>query len=59
MVGAYTDKPFVRITHIYVNHRIIKSGGEHFLREYGNWSLLDMKSVVEDEASRMLATAAC
>ncbi len=25
-VGAYTGKPFVCITHIYVNHRIIKKG---------------------------------
>ncbi len=24
--GAYTDKPFVCISHIYVNHRIIKMG---------------------------------
>ncbi len=28
-VGAYTDKPFVCITHnfIYMNHRVIKKGG--------------------------------
>ncbi len=25
-VGAYTKKPFIFIMHIYVNHRIIKSG---------------------------------
>ncbi len=26
-VVTFTDKPFVCITHIYVNHRIIKRGG--------------------------------
>ncbi len=25
-VGAYTDKPFVCITHMYMNHKIIKRG---------------------------------
>ncbi len=25
-VGAYTDKPFVCITHVYVNHKITKRG---------------------------------
>ncbi len=43
-VGAYRDKkPFVCITHIYVNHRIIKKGGVGaytkmcaYSREYGN-----------------------
>ncbi len=26
-VGVYTEKPFVRITHIHTDHRIIKNGG--------------------------------
>ncbi len=30
-VGAFTDKPFVCITHTYVNHRIIKKGGGRLL----------------------------
>ncbi len=40
-VGTYTDKPFVCITHLYVNHRIFKRGvGAYtemgaYSREYG------------------------
>ncbi len=26
-VGVYTEKPFVRITHIHMDHRIIKKRG--------------------------------
>ncbi len=33
-VGAYTDMPFVCITHIYVNHRIIKKGGWALTRRW-------------------------
>ncbi len=36
-VGAYTDKPFVSITHIYANYRIIKTGG----RLHGDGRLLE------------------
>ncbi len=46
-VGTYTDKPFVCITHIYVNHRITKKGGVGaymemvtYSREYGMFILL-------------------
>ncbi len=31
-VGTYTDKPFVCITRIYVNHRIIQKGGGRLLK---------------------------
>ncbi len=35
-VGAYTGKPFVYITRIYVNHRIIRKGWVGaYSREYG------------------------
>ncbi len=33
-VGDYTDKPFVCITHKYVNHRIIKKGGWALTRRW-------------------------
>ncbi len=36
--GPYTDEPFVCITHIYVNHRIIEKGGR---RLYGDGRLLE------------------
>ncbi len=27
VLSVWTEKPFVRITHIHTNHRIIKNGG--------------------------------
>ncbi len=41
-VGAYTDKPFVCIVHIYVNHRIIKKG---------RWALTRMGAYSREYAS--------
>ncbi len=32
-VGVYTEKPFVRITHIHTDHRIIKNGGRRLPRD--------------------------
>ncbi len=32
-VGAYMEKPFVRITHIHANHRITKNAGWALTRE--------------------------
>ncbi len=31
-VGVYTEKPFVRITHIHTDHRIIENGGWALIR---------------------------
>ncbi len=36
-VGAYTEKPFVRIMHIHANHRIIKIGGVGTYTEMGSY----------------------
>ncbi len=32
-VGVYTEKPYVHITHIHTDHRVIKNGGWALTRE--------------------------
>ncbi len=41
-VGVYTEKPFVRITHIHTNHRIIKKRGWALTRR---WALTQENTV--------------